>query len=208
MKAGQEKKRPLKSRIIEAAYKLFDEQGIQHVTVDAIAVEAGTTKMGVYRHFSSKELLMDGWMVETIARYRGGLDEIVTRFPGDPQSQLRAWAEFIVCGLDEISHRGCPFVNTIAEISDRKNPLRRKIEAHKALQVKRIATMCRAAGITDPFGTAAEITFLLEGAQVSAQNRSVKTIEKHVRAAIEKILADAGDSKRPYTRQRQSLRTA
>lgn len=186
-------RQPLKDRILTAAYALFDEHGIRHTSVDSIAREAETTKMGVYRHFSSRDELVDSWLTATIARYKAVLDEVEARFEGDPRSQLIGWADHIADSLVQISHRGCPFVNTIAEIPDRENPLRRKIEAHKVNQARRIESICREAGVRDPEVSAAEITFLLEGAQISAQNGSVRSIEQHIRAIMSRILRDTED---------------
>ncbi|PRD49914.1 TetR/AcrR family transcriptional regulator [Phyllobacterium myrsinacearum] len=178
----------LKERITAAAYKLFDENGIQHVTMDAIAVEAKTTKMGIYRHFDSRDALIQDWLTATIDRYRHALDEIERVHHDDPRAQLMALAEFISRGLRTISHRGCPFVNTIAEIEDRESPLRQQIEAHKTAQAGRVLQMCRKAHIPNPQLTTAEITFLFEGAQVSAQNGSIQHIERHIMTIMRKIL--------------------
>ena len=162
------KKLPLRQRIIEAAFRLFDERGIQHVSVDAIAVAAETTKMGVYRHFSSKDVLVDDWLTATIAKYRGVLDEIEHLHPDDPHAQLRKWVNHVLEGLPAISHRGCPFVNTIAEVPDPEHPLRQKIRNTAA----------------------AQITFMLEGAQVAAQNGSLPAIEKSLATLTREMLSE------------------
>jgi len=49
--------------------------------------------------------------------------------------------------------------------------------------------MCRNVGIVNPQLAAAEITFLLEGAQVSAQNGSVHDIEDHIEEIMRNILS-------------------
>lgn len=184
------KKLPLRQRIIEAAFRLFDERGIQHVSVDAIAVAAETTKMGVYRHFSSKDVLVDDWLTATIAKYRGVLDEIEHLHPDDPHAQLRKWVNHVLEGLPAISHRGCPFVNTIAEVPDPEHPLRQKIRYHKLDQVERLKALCRKAGLSDPNTAAAQITFMLEGAQVAAQNGSLPAIEKSLATLTREMLSE------------------
>jgi AcrR family transcriptional regulator len=178
----------LKERITAAAYKLFDEYGIQHVTMDAIAAEAKTTKMGVYRHFESRDALIQDWLTATIDRYRHALDDIERDHRDDPRAQLLALAGFVSGGLEAISHRGCPFVNTIAEIEDRGSPLRQQIEAHKATQAERVYQMCRKARIPNPKLAAVQINFLLEGAQVCAQNGSVQLGENHVVTIVRSVL--------------------
>ncbi|MDH7792300.1 AcrR family transcriptional regulator [Ochrobactrum sp. AN78] len=184
------KKQPLRQRIIEAAFRLFDERGIQHVSVDAIAVAAETTKMGVYRHFSSRDVLVDQWLSATIAKYRGVLDEIECLYPEDPHAQLREWVTHVLEGLPTVSYRGCPFVNTIAEVSDPEHPLRQKIRNHKLDQVERLKALCRKAGFSDPDAAAAHITFMLEGAQVAAQNGSLPSIEKSLTTLTRQMLSE------------------
>lgn len=183
-----ERKPSLRERIVEAAYGLFDAQGIQHVTVEAIAAAAQTTKMGVYRHFPSKDVLIEAWLDQTIARYRSMLDVIEQRHPGRPRAQLWAFADAVAADLPQISHRGCPYVNTIAEIADRDHPWRQRIEAHKTRQAQRLEAICRAAGLADPAGAAAHITFVLEGAQISAQNGSIAAIDRHIAAIMATII--------------------
>src|ERR1700745_3343740 len=47
-----------RERIVTAACDLFYRHGIRAVGVDAIAEAAGTNKMTLYRHFSSKDELI------------------------------------------------------------------------------------------------------------------------------------------------------
>src|SRR4051794_13310207 len=49
---------PPRQRLLAAATKLFYRHGIRAVGVDAIAEAAGTNKMTLYRHFSSKDELV------------------------------------------------------------------------------------------------------------------------------------------------------
>lgn len=196
MPAVPKRRKPsLKQRIEIAAYAMFEEMGIGHVTVDAIAEAAETNKVGVYRQFGSKEALVEAWIVDTIVQYRSILDDLEYRFPDDPVAQLRGFAENIAANLPAISDRGCPFVNTIAEIGDRTNPLIKRIMAHKAWQAKRLARLCERAGIPSPVVAAAHITSLLEGAQITAQNGSVENIADHTLSIIESILATAATEK-------------
>ena len=49
---------PPRERILAAAGELFYRNGIRAVGVDAIAEAAGTNKMTLYRHFTSKDELV------------------------------------------------------------------------------------------------------------------------------------------------------
>ena len=49
---------PTRDRILQAAGKLFQQDGIRAVSVDAIAEKAGLTKRTLYYHFRSKDDLI------------------------------------------------------------------------------------------------------------------------------------------------------
>src|SRR5664279_5747333 len=56
-----------RERIISAASKLFYDQGIRAVSVDAVAEQAGLTKRTLYYHFRSKD--------DLVAAYLAGRDQ-------------------------------------------------------------------------------------------------------------------------------------
>ncbi|MFD7586170.1 hypothetical protein ACFV84_12220 [Kitasatospora sp. NPDC059811] len=105
----------------------------------------------------------------------------------DLVGQILGLARFIAEGLPAISHRGCPFINSIAELPDRSDPARQVIEEHKARQLCRLVAMCAEARLPDPAKAAAEITFVLEGAQVCAQNGSVDQAGERLTRVVEGI---------------------
>ena len=71
-----------KARILEAAARIVGQAGAAHLTIDAVAAEAGLSKGGVLYHFPNKRSLLEGMLrkvlddVETrTARYRAELGE-------------------------------------------------------------------------------------------------------------------------------------
>ncbi|MEV8411906.1 TetR/AcrR family transcriptional regulator [Streptomyces niveus] len=182
-------KLPPRERILDAAEELFLSEGIRRVGVQAIADKAETTKMAIYRHFDTKDALVAEWLRIVAAEYQAAFDRVEAEHPGRPGEQILALARFIAEGLPEVSHRGCPFINSLAELPDRAHPARQVIERHKALQTRRLVGMCAGAGLPDPEQTAAEITFVLEGAQVSTQNGSVDRTGDRLMRIVEGILA-------------------
>jgi AcrR family transcriptional regulator len=61
----EERKAETRTRLLAAAAELFAEQGIDAVSVDAVATAAGRTSGAVYAHFGSKQglllALLDSW---------------------------------------------------------------------------------------------------------------------------------------------------
>ncbi|WP_433498331.1 TetR/AcrR family transcriptional regulator [Sphaerimonospora sp. CA-214678] len=184
-------KLPPRERILDAAEELFHSEGIRRVGVQAIAERAETTKMAIYRHFATKDALVAEWLRIVAADYQAAFDRAEAAHPNRPREQILALARFIAEGLQAISYRGCPFINSLAELPDRSHPARQVIEEHKALQTRRLVGMCAAAGLPDPEQAAAEITFVLEGAQVSAQNGSIAQPGDRLMRIVEGIVDQA-----------------
>ncbi|MDI3347083.1 TetR/AcrR family transcriptional regulator [Streptomyces albidoflavus] len=197
---GRVAKLPPRERILDAAEELFQSEGIRRVSVQAIAEKAATTKMAIYRHFETKDALVAEWMRIVAADYQAAFDRVEAEHPGRPREQIVGLARFIAEGLPALSHRGCPFINSLAELPDRSHPARQVIEEHKAHQTRRLVGMCAEAGLPDPGQAAAEITFVLEGAQVSTQNGSIDRAGERLMSIVEGIVDRHGsplDAPRP-----------
>jgi len=67
----QERKTETRARLLAAAADLFADQGIDAVSVDAVAEAAGRTSGAVYAHFGSKQglllALLDSWKDSVLA---------------------------------------------------------------------------------------------------------------------------------------------
>ncbi|MEU8780098.1 helix-turn-helix domain-containing protein [Streptomyces sp. NPDC048637] len=181
-------KLPPRERILDAAEELFQSEGIRRVGVQAIAEKAETTKMAIYRHFETKDALVAEWLRIVAADYQAAFDRVEAEHPGRPGEQILGVARFIAEGLPTISHRGCPFINSLAELPDRSHPARQVIEQHKARQTRRMVGLCTEARLHDPEQAAAEITFALEGAQVSTQNGSIDRTGDRLMKIVEGIV--------------------
>lgn len=183
-----ESKIPLRQRLFDAASKLFYEEGIRGVGVDAIAKQAQTTKMALYRHYESKDALITEWLRQLTAQYAGVLDGLADRYPDAPRKQLLGFAGFIADDLARASHRGCPFINSIAELPDASHPARILVSQHKVRQLARLTTLCAQAGLEQPETTAIHLSCVLEGAQIMAQNGSVAEIGAPMMAIVGALL--------------------
>jgi AcrR family transcriptional regulator len=88
----QERKAETRARLLAAAAELFAEQGVDAVSIDAVAEAAGRTSGAVYAHFGSKQglllALLDSWKdsVRTVLLAEVAVSET-------PRGQLAAvWA--------------------------------------------------------------------------------------------------------------------
>jgi AcrR family transcriptional regulator len=177
-----------RERIISTARELFRKHGIRGIGVDAIADEAGTNKMTLYRHFGSK----DDLVVACLRDVAGEADAIWAEFeqdnPGDAMAQLHAWIRVgAECAGDD--GRGCDMANVAVELAESDHPARLVIEEFKMAQRDRLARLCRDAGIAKAELLANTLWLLLEGARVSRQSVGVEGPCAHFIAIGEAVVA-------------------
>jgi AcrR family transcriptional regulator len=180
---------PPRERILAAAAGLFYRHGIRAVGVDAIADAAGTNKMTLYRHFESKDALVTNYLRGAAAEADAACDDFEKRHPGDPRAQLQGWLASMADHVAAADERGCPLANAAVELPEKRHPARCVIEEFKLSQRKRLAALCRAAGLSDPDMLADELYLLVEGARVSAQSIDGKEIAARFRKMSEMLIA-------------------
>ena len=113
---------PPRERILRAARELFYRDGINSVSVDAIATAAGTNKMTVYRHFSSKDELVAAYLAELAAEGEGVWEEARVAHPGQPDAQLRYVMHKVSQWASQSTARGCALANAAVELAERRHP--------------------------------------------------------------------------------------
>jgi AcrR family transcriptional regulator len=159
-----------RERIVAAACELFYRHGIRAVGVDAIAEAAGTNKMTLYRHFSSKDELVAECLRRVGAKADALWERIESAHPSDARAQLAAWVSAMGEVLAAAGERGCAMCNAAIELPDRTHPARGVIEAFKSAQRDRLVRLCSAAGARQAEPLADELFLLVEGARVSLQS--------------------------------------
>jgi AcrR family transcriptional regulator len=163
---------PPRERIVACAQDLFHRHGIRGVGVETIAEAAGTNKMTLYRHFASK----DDLVCEYLSRKGRKSDELWADLeaasPDDSVGQLYGYIGRVAAFIAE-DERGCDLANAAVELTDAGHPGLKVIEAFKKRQRDRLASLCEAAGASQPDLLADTIVLLIEGARVS--RRSVGT---------------------------------
>jgi AcrR family transcriptional regulator len=103
-KTQEERKAETRARLLAAAADLFAEQGIDAVSVDAVAHSAGRTSGAVYAHFGSKQglllALLESWKNSVLTVL---LAEVAVS--ASPDDELTAVWENVARGAEEGSAR-------------------------------------------------------------------------------------------------------
>jgi AcrR family transcriptional regulator len=169
-RTGKDERIPPRERILAVAADLFYRHGIRAVGVEAIAEGAGTNKMTLYRHFTSKDELVAEYLRRLAAKASASWDRLVAEHPSNPRAQLRRWLEDMAAHVASGNQRGCALANAAVELPEKDHPARRVIEAFKTAQRQRMIDLCAAAQLNEPEMLADELFLLLEGARVTAQS--------------------------------------
>jgi AcrR family transcriptional regulator len=187
---------PPRQRLLAAAAELFYRHGIRAVGVDAIAEAAGTNKMTLYRHFSSKDELVAEYLRQAAKAVDATWTDLALRHPGNARAQLRAWLEEIAAHVTSGGERGCALANAAVELPEKDHPVRRVIEDCKLAQTKRLAALCAAAGLREPDALAEELGLLIEGARITAQSVGLEGLRDRVLRMGEAVIAAHAPKKR------------
>jgi AcrR family transcriptional regulator len=153
-----------RDRIFQAAKNLFHRYGIRGVSVDAIAAEAGTTKVTLYRVFDSKDDLIVQVLKDQTRRVWEWWDSVVARHPDDPRSQIEAlFTNFSAEICSEGAMRGCPLANAAVEVVEEDHPAKKIIREHELEIARRFRELCRAMGAASPDALGDALSLLFWG---------------------------------------------
>ena len=89
-----------RARILDAALAVSDRVGAAHLTLDAVAAEAGVSKGGLLYHFASKDLLLKGVVEHHMDQHHRDLEMAETMFPANPGGYLQAFVHAQRQGLE------------------------------------------------------------------------------------------------------------
>jgi AcrR family transcriptional regulator len=89
----------LKQAIVELSYKKFSQHGFKRVTMDEIASELSISKKTVYKHFDSKEAILEELVEQRLARGREMLKSLLADH-GPVDERIRRVAEVFPRFLD------------------------------------------------------------------------------------------------------------
>src|SRR3546814_7618209 len=85
----------VRERVLSTAAELFYREGVRAVGVDLIVQRAGVAKTSLYRHFRTKDDLVEAFLKREDAEFWEHWDEVARRHAGDPAAELDAHLDWI-----------------------------------------------------------------------------------------------------------------
>src|SRR5258708_2467939 len=96
-----------RQRILATAADLFLREGYRAVGIDTIIERSGVAKMTLYRHFSSKNDLINAFIEQTIQQFWAWFEQAISDHPDSPRAQLVAIFETLACLVADPDFYGC-----------------------------------------------------------------------------------------------------
>jgi AcrR family transcriptional regulator len=177
-----------RAHLVEAAARLFEQQGYHATGIDHILEVAGVAKMTLYNHFKSKEELIIAtleWQnTQFMARLKAHVDDGHT-----PQDRLLGIFSFLERWMGSTEFRGCPFVTATQEYADRHHPIHVSAATHKRNVFTLIQTLTRDVGHSDSRLLAQQLLLLYEGALSVGHALDAPIAARQARRAAETLIS-------------------
>jgi AcrR family transcriptional regulator len=175
-----------RDRLIETASRLFYSEGIHSVGVDRLVRDAGVTLATFYRHFPTKEALVEAYLRATDQRLRGNVENALK--DRDPRQALEAVLDLIGQRTSAPGYRGCQFINAAAEYPDNAHPVHIAVDDHRTWFRKVATEVAREIGHPDPDEAGQFLVLLHDGALVAAELDDQKAVQTAVKNAALQLL--------------------
>jgi len=160
-------KRPseARERLLSTASELFYREGIHSVGVDRVVLTAGVTRATFYRHFPSKEDLVEAYLAREDRSIRDSFAEAFS-LDTSPDELLEVLIQNIADDVSFNHTRGCPFINASAEYPDGDSPVRVAVRSHRAWFKSTLAMALEAASRQNAEAGASALVLLRDAALV------------------------------------------
>lgn len=151
-----------RDQLIDTAIALFYRDGFHATGIDRILAESGVAKMTLYKHFKSKDDLIEAALQQRLEpsrqRMAWALDNL------SPKGAILAVFDGLHALIHDGEFFGCAFVNAAAEFHDREHPIHRVAASHKANAERHFRIALERLEVAEPGRLARQIQFLMEGA--------------------------------------------
>jgi AcrR family transcriptional regulator len=182
-------KRSARDRLLEAADRLFYNEGVHNVGIDRVLEEAGVAKGSLYYNFGGKDDLVRAYLDNRHARWAERIADRQARVDG-PERKILAVFDALADLFAEPGFRGCAFINAAAEAP----PGSAEDLATKDFRTwlhELFTVLVAAAGYEDVRGLAVQLVLLYDGSNIAAALDADPRAARSARTAAEALMAAA-----------------
>ncbi|WP_315094325.1 TetR/AcrR family transcriptional regulator [uncultured Cellulomonas sp.] len=175
-------------RILEAAAPRFYLEGIRAVSADAVMADVGVTKVTFYRHFPTKDHLVEAYLETVAAAERQAVAGWRAAHVGDAVAVLAAYADQLAAQVCGEAFRGCPFLNAAAEYPDVTHPVRTVAERHREWLRDVAEELVADLAVAEPRSVAVQLVMLRDGAMAAGSGVDPAEVGRALRRAGRAVL--------------------
>ncbi len=179
---------PKRDHLMATAWRLFYRDGLRAVGIDTILGEAGVAKMTLYNHFASKEELIIAILEKRDLEFRTSLMAQVESAGTDPEQRLLAVFDWLEGWFGSESFKGCVFIRAVSEYPEPTHPIHQTAWRHKIAVKAALTDLCGAAGAKDAVALAETLSFLIDGAIVTAHATQTTAPARSARVTAAQLL--------------------
>ncbi|WP_319421517.1 TetR/AcrR family transcriptional regulator [Pleurocapsa sp. FMAR1] len=178
-------------QILETASQLFYQKGIQNVGINEIIATSGVAKRTLYRHFASKDDLIEAVMKHRATEWLRWFETAVQDRGNTSKERLLATFDVLREWYASPDFRGCPFINAVLEIADASHPAHEvsiKVRESIRMQIKQLAEQ---AGVEDSESFSQQYLLLIGGASLMATIEGVSGGANYAQQALATLINSA-----------------
>ena len=152
----------VRDRLLDAADRLFYQEGVRAVGIDRLLTEAGAAKASLYQHFGCKDQLVASYLERKTMDARAHIERYLADTP--PSQRALKFFDWVVDWAESKDFRGCPLQHTVSELTDAAHPARAVAYGQREWFTERFLEWTTAAGVKDAKATARALIVLFDGA--------------------------------------------
>ncbi|MFI6799915.1 TetR/AcrR family transcriptional regulator [Streptosporangium canum] len=184
-----------RATILESATLVLYERGLDGIGVTELCTRLGVSKETLYRHFGTKDGLVQAMLEARSERVSTWLADAVAAAGDDPADQLTAVFDALQRWYEEPVFRGCAMTNAAAQ--HHVEAVRAITARHLGRYLELLTGIATRAGAADPHVLARQLLILVEGATVVAAHLGAAGTGEHGCRAALALLAASTPDRRP-----------
>jgi AcrR family transcriptional regulator len=157
----------VRDRLLDAADRLFYQEGVHAVGIDRVLSEADAAKASLYQHFGSKDQLVASYLERKVRDARASIEAYLADTP--PADRALRFFDWVVAWAESKDFRGCPLQHAVSELTDAAHPALAVAHEQRSWFAERLREWTMAAGVKDAKATARALMVLFDGAVVGSE---------------------------------------
>ncbi|MEO3792429.1 TetR/AcrR family transcriptional regulator [Nonomuraea sp. B10E15] len=178
-----------RATILHAATAVLYERGLDGIGVAELCARIGVSKETLYRHFGTKDGLVEAVLKARSERVTHWLASAAEAAGDDPRDQLAALFDALQQWYDDPVFRGCAMLNAAAQ--HHVEAVRAITRRHLDRYLELLTGIADRAGAAQPHLLGRQLLMLVEGATVVAAHQDGTGAGEHARQAALTLLSAA-----------------